>query len=139
VDQVVEDTAAARVLKARIRIDDGVVHAPARQLYRASGDIVATPSVKTGLAGDIYLTLLTPATEDGGPVTFGVRLMPLTVWLWIGGALVVVGTVLAAFPGRRRRRPTDPVSAPVATTTAGSEVPAAPDLVGVPRLGGADA
>jgi cytochrome c-type biogenesis protein CcmF len=139
VDQVVEDTAAARVLKARIRIDDGVVHAPARQLYRASGDIVATPSVKTGLAGDIYLTLLTPATEDGGPVTFGVRLMPLTVWLWIGGALVVVGTVLAAFPGRRRRRPTDPVSAPVAMTTAGSEVPAAPDLVGVPRLGGADA
>jgi cytochrome c-type biogenesis protein CcmF len=32
------------------------------------------------------------------------------VWLWIGGALMAVGTVLAAWPGRRRR-PTEPVSA----------------------------
>ncbi len=31
------------------------------------------------------------------------------VWLWVGGVLIVVGSVLAAVPGRRRR-PTDPVS-----------------------------
>ena len=31
---------------------------------------------------------------------------------------MAVGTVLAAFPGRRRRRPTDPVSAPIASTAA---------------------
>ena len=39
---------------------------------------------------------------------------PLILWLWIGGGLMAVGTLLAAFPGRRRRRPTDPVSAPIA-------------------------
>ena len=38
---------------------------------------------------------------------------PLILWLWIGGGLMAVGTLLAAFPGRRRRRPTDPVSAPI--------------------------
>ena len=38
----------------------------------------------------------------------------MIVWLWIGGALMAVGTVLAAFPGRRRR-PTDPSSAPIRT------------------------
>ena len=37
------------------------------------------------------------------------------LWLWVGGAVMAVGTVLAAFPGRRRR-PIDPVSAPVDVT-----------------------
>jgi cytochrome c-type biogenesis protein CcmF len=41
-----------------------------------------------------------------------VVVQPLVRWLWLGGALVVLGAVLAALPGRRRR-PTDPVSAPV--------------------------
>jgi cytochrome c-type biogenesis protein CcmF len=38
--------------------------------------------------------------------------MPLAVWLWIGGTVMAIGTLLAAWPGRRRR-PTDPVSAPI--------------------------
>ena len=32
------------------------------------------------------------------------------MWIWIGGGVILAGTVLAAWPGRRRR-PTDPVSA----------------------------
>ena len=40
------------------------------------------------------------------------RVNPMIVWLWIGGGLVAVGTALAAWPGRRRR-PIDPVSAPL--------------------------
>ncbi|HET9600692.1 MAG TPA: heme lyase CcmF/NrfE family subunit [Acidimicrobiales bacterium] len=140
-DQVREDTPAAVVLKARIRIDDGPVHAPARQQFKGRGDIVATPSVRTGLAEDVYLTLLKPSTEDDARVTFGVRLMPLSLWLWTGGALMAVGTVLAAFPGRRRR-PTDPASAPImsrpADEVAARQDEAEADLVAVPRLGGAD-
>jgi hypothetical protein len=34
------------------------------------------------------------------------------VWLWVGGAILVLGSVLAIVPGQRRR-PTDPVSSPV--------------------------
>ena len=37
---------------------------------------------------------------------------PLVMWLWVGAGLIGVGSVLSAIPGRRRR-PTDPVSAPV--------------------------
>jgi cytochrome c-type biogenesis protein CcmF len=33
----------------------------------------------------------------------------LLLWLWIGGGLMALGTVLAAFPGRRRK-PTSPTS-----------------------------
>ena len=37
-----------------------------------------------------------------------VFLKPMILWLWIGGALMAIGTVLSAFPGTRRRRPTEP-------------------------------
>jgi cytochrome c-type biogenesis protein CcmF len=40
-----------------------------------------------------------------------VVVQPLIVWMWIGGLLMAFGTVLAAFPGRRRRLPTQPTSA----------------------------
>ena len=36
---------------------------------------------------------------------------PMVLWLWVGGFVMAFGTVLAAFPGRRRN-PLDPVSAP---------------------------
>jgi cytochrome c-type biogenesis protein CcmF len=34
---------------------------------------------------------------------------PLILYLWIGGGVMALGTILAAWPGRRRR-PTDPTS-----------------------------
>jgi cytochrome c-type biogenesis protein CcmF len=48
---------------------------------------------------------------------------PLVSWLWVGGLIMAMGTVLAAFPGRRRN-PIDPVSAPV--TVMGTPAPAPP-------------
>ena len=36
----------------------------------------------------------------------------MVMWLWIGGGLMGIGTLLSAFPGRRRK-PTDATSAPV--------------------------
>jgi len=34
--------------------------------------------------------------------------------MWIGGGIIAFGTILAAWPGRRRN-PIDPVSAPIST------------------------
>ena len=48
--------------------------------------------------------------ETGGNLVLRITVQPLVVWLWVGGAVMLAGAVLAAFPGRRRR-PTDPVSA----------------------------
>ena len=114
--------------KADIRIDGGPVYSPAVQRFNNQGQFVPTPSVKTGLRGDIYLTYTPPAT-DGDPATLGVLLTPLVLWLWIGGAVMAVGTLLAAFPGRRRR-PTDPVSAPVDVPAAAPKDDVAPVLTG---------
>jgi hypothetical protein len=42
-----------------------------------------------------------------------VFIKPMILWLWIGGAVMALGTLLAAFPGTRRRLAIDPVSAPI--------------------------
>jgi cytochrome c-type biogenesis protein CcmF len=101
-----------REIKADISIDGGRAYAPALQLYRASGQTIGTPSVRTGLREDVYLTLERVPDADG-TTTLTVRLVPFVVWLWIGAGLMAVGTLLAAFPGQRRRRPVEPVSAPI--------------------------
>jgi len=76
----------------------------------------------------VLLKFNVPELEEIGTVV----VQPLVMWLWIGGGLVVVGSILSAIPGRRRR-PTDPVSSPVigiaAPVTPRAE---AEDAIGVP-------
>ena len=55
-----------------------------------------------------------------------VIIQPLVLWLWIGGGLIALGSILAAFPGRRRRG-TEPTSAPVGAVSTGPEPTTAPD------------
>ncbi|MGH9113314.1 MAG: hypothetical protein ACRDZN_13630, partial [Acidimicrobiales bacterium] len=51
-----------------------------------------------------------PDAEAGDQALIRVVVQPLVMWLWIGGGVMAAGTVLAAFPGRRRS-PLDPASA----------------------------
>lgn len=99
-------------VRAGVRVDGGQVYAPRQTTYSLQGMTVPTPSVRSGPTRDIYLTL--EGTPQAGDTTARIKvaIKPLTMWLWVGGALMALGTLLAAFPGRRRRRPTDPVSAP---------------------------
>jgi cytochrome c-type biogenesis protein CcmF len=74
----------------------------------------------------VYLTLERQPDADG-TTTLTVRVVPFVLWLWVGAAIVALGTILAAFPGRRRR-PIDPVSAPSARERPAA--PPSPELVG---------
>jgi cytochrome c-type biogenesis protein CcmF len=106
------DTRVKFGVKALIELDGAQVFAPAITTYKGRGASVPTPSVQTGLTKDIYLTLGDPAPQQpDDPARLSVSIKPMVLWLWVGGLLMAVGTVLAAFPGRRRRRATDPVSA----------------------------
>ena len=99
--------------KVRVRVDGGQVYEPALSRYSGFGSLIGTPSVKTGLTEDVYLTVTRLPEEGSDTVTLRVIIQPMAMWLWVGGGVMALGTVLAAWPGRRRRRPTDPVSAPV--------------------------
>jgi cytochrome c-type biogenesis protein CcmF len=100
--------------KVRVSVDGGQVYEPALSRYPGFGQLIGTPSVKTGLKEDVYLTITRLPDTPDGEVTLRVIIQPMALWLWIGGGVMAFGTILAAWPGRRRR-PTDPVSSPVRT------------------------
>jgi cytochrome c-type biogenesis protein CcmF len=109
-------------IRAQVSIDGGQAYAPAISKYTAFGTDVATPSVKSGLVNDIYLTLEAGSQPSSGVAKLKIFIKPMILWLWVGGGLCGFGTLLAAFPGRNRRNPIDPVSAPIALADDASEV-----------------
>jgi cytochrome c-type biogenesis protein CcmF len=110
--------------KVRVQVDGGRSYEPALSQYPGFGQLIGTPSVKTGLKEDVYLTVTRLPDAPGGEVTLRVIIQPMALWLWVGGGVMAVGTVLAAWPGRRRR-PTDPVSAGLPEAASGP--PPAPE------------
>ena len=106
--------------KTTVSVDLGVArggrslgtYAPALSTFAGSRQAIGTPSVRTGLREDLYLTLI--AAPDDGSVVVGVRVNPTVVWLWIGAAVMVAGTAIAAWPSRRRRRAQSPREATLA-------------------------
>ncbi|MCB0968736.1 MAG: heme lyase CcmF/NrfE family subunit [Ilumatobacter sp.] len=127
VDVVAETDARADAIVAHVLVD-GQLRGPAITTYLRMGQSIGTPSVASGLTNDVYLTIAgTQAPQPGATeVRLEVSSKPLIIWLWIGGALMSVGTVLAAFPGRLRRNPIDPVSSPVGSGDTADTEPAAP-------------
>ncbi|HWE57787.1 MAG TPA: heme lyase CcmF/NrfE family subunit [Acidimicrobiales bacterium] len=96
--------------KALVRIDGGQAYAPALSSYYGtggSGETVPTPSVKSSLRDDIYLTFDSQPAKPGGSVSIGVIIEPLVNWIWLGGGVIAFGTFLSAWPDRRRRRPVE--------------------------------
>ncbi len=106
------NTSRSTGLRAEVRIDGGQVHSPAINTFTQIGTSIGTPSVQSGLLRDIYLTLESADGVGATEAQVKIFIKPLVVWLWIGGAMMAAGTVLAAFPGRRRR-PTAAVSAAI--------------------------
>lgn len=102
----------------RVRVDGGRVYAPAISNYPFATQGIGTPSVKTGVVEDIYLTLISAPAEEGRAVTIGVIVQRMAVWLWIGGGVMALGTILAAVPTSRTRRPTQAASASTAPEVA---------------------
>ncbi len=98
-------------LQAVMRVDGRGRFTPAISEFGGSSNPVGTPAIDSTVARDVYLTIGS-IPQRGRAWTFQVVVQPLVAWLWVGGAVIVAGTVLSAIPGRRRR-PTDPASAPV--------------------------
>ena len=59
---------------------------------------IGTPSVHTGIADDVYLTLVS-ARDSQNRITLGVRINPMIVWLWIGGGFMALGTIAHRIDG----------------------------------------
>ena len=68
------------------------------------------PGVYSTVAGDFYVLLLDwkPVTSEGA--TFKIYLNPLVNWLWAGGIVFIVGTLIASWPQKREFRAGQPAN-----------------------------
>jgi cytochrome c-type biogenesis protein CcmF len=76
--------------------------APALRDYPNSTTPIATPTVRTAIGEDLYVTLLAYDPADRS-VTLHLFVNPLVVWIWVGGAIVALGAAFAVWPDARRQ------------------------------------
>ncbi len=131
VEVVAEVDDRTDVARANVLLDGEQVYGPAITTYLQMGTVIGTPSVATGFTHDVYLTIAgnNPPIPGADTVEIEVFRKPLILWMWIGGLLMAVGTVLSAFPGKRRRNPLDPVSAPVPVAASNGDEPTIDEAV----------
>ena len=82
--------------------DIGVLE-PKLNNYFRMGSVIGTPAVHNFLDEDLYLNLVN-MNEDGSIVGLQVITQPLVLWLWVGGGVMMVGTLISAWPARRRKK-----------------------------------
>lgn len=72
---------------------------PEKRLYFAQGQPTTEVALRTSLIEDLYVILA--GFEASKIATFKVFINPLVAWMWIGGLVIVLGTVIAIWPERR--------------------------------------
>ncbi|MFM8712925.1 MAG: cytochrome c-type biogenesis CcmF C-terminal domain-containing protein, partial [Actinomycetota bacterium] len=77
-------------VRALVSVDGGRAYAPSITKFTRIGMNVGTPSVRTTLTHDIYLTLEPPVRQDSGQARIKVFIKPLILWLWIGTVFPLV-------------------------------------------------
>ncbi len=80
--------------------DLGVVE-PRLNHYKKMNQPIGTPEVRSGPVEDLYFSLVN-AGMGGDAASVEVMVKPMVWWLWVGGAVMMLGTVIAAWPAGRR-------------------------------------
>ena len=72
---------------------------PALRFYPTQQEPIAEVDYWIGFKEDLYL-ILGSFDRDGGWAVIKVLVNPMVSWIWIGGAIMVLGTLLAVLPAR---------------------------------------
>lgn len=75
---------------------------PERRLYKASQEQISHVALRSSLAEDLYV-VFAGQDQDSGKAIVEVFVNPLVAWVWIGGLVVFLGTLLAMVPSRVER------------------------------------
>jgi cytochrome c-type biogenesis protein CcmF len=132
--QNIRDEGEKVINQALIRIDGTGPWGPSLNRFPNGTTTISTPSVRSTFTDDVALSLISVPDENSNSITVRVTVQPLVIWLWIGGLVMALGTLLAVFPGRRRN-PTDPVSAPLPGSRTGAGSPGRPPVDAVAAAG----
>jgi cytochrome c-type biogenesis protein CcmF len=76
---------------------------PALVQYPNTAQAVGSPGISAGLRDDLYTILAAFDQRSFAWATIHTRVIPGVSWLWLGGAVVGLGAIIAALPAPRRR------------------------------------
>ena len=80
-----------------------VVLQPAKKFYPQEQSPIAYVDYRLGWKEDLYV-VLGDFTRDGSQATVKVQVNRLVSWIWLGGVILTLGTLLAILPERRTAR-----------------------------------
>jgi cytochrome c-type biogenesis protein CcmF len=76
--------------------------APERRLYKASQEGISHVAIHMTLSQDLYV-VLAGQDQESGKAVIQAFVNPLVMWVWIGGFVMFLGTLLAMVPSRVER------------------------------------
>ena len=79
---------------------------PRTELYTRSGQPMTIPSLRSTIEEDFYVIMVNWETVLENEATFRVFLNPLINWVWAGGFIFIIGTLIAAWPDPVEQRVT---------------------------------
>ena len=86
---------------------------PSKRFYSSEQQPIGTVDVRSTPREDLYL-ILSSFTKDGASATVKVLIRPLVMWIWLGGAVMALGALVAIWPDRRLVLAAEPVKERVA-------------------------
>ena len=88
-----------------VRINlDGQIFTPSINVFPFGGQAIGTPTTRSTWWDDVQLSVLVVPDESSPNAVVRATVQPLVWWLWVGGAVMAVGTLLAATPERGRKK-----------------------------------
>ena len=75
---------------------------PAKLFYKRLQQPATAVAIRSTPASDLYV-VLAGIDDQSGLATFQVFLTPLVFWLWAGGVIMALGTVIVMWPNVRER------------------------------------
>ncbi len=73
---------------------------PRRDFYYEAQQSMTIPGVRSTMEDDLYVLLVDWESISSAGVTFKIFRNPLVNWLWVGGLIFILGTLVAAWPDR---------------------------------------
>ncbi|MFQ5399703.1 MAG: heme lyase CcmF/NrfE family subunit [Anaerolineae bacterium] len=77
---------------------------PHTELYTRTNQPMTIPDARSTIAEDFYVLLVNWEPTSANSATFRIFLNPLVNWVWAGGLIFVLGTLIAAWPSDQEKR-----------------------------------
>ncbi|MSP12950.1 MAG: heme lyase CcmF/NrfE family subunit [Chloroflexi bacterium] len=78
----------------------GVI-SPQQEFFTAANQVMTIPAIRSTPKEDLYVIVAGIDTQSNS-LTFTAHINPLVMWIWLGGVLLILGTIIAAWPAARR-------------------------------------